>query len=147
MTLDCSLLPRSANRVVAVAKAHLYRIYPTVSAGYCTIAQSSEILWYISLFDYFRDTRFSARTEQTPNLYHITSSIQLKYFVMSDFNTEPIVVEFHGKIAVVTLNQPKKLNALDQDLYYRLAQILREIEARPEIFITLLTGSGRFFSA
>ena len=52
-----------------------------------------------------------------------------------------------GKIAIITLNQPKKLNALSQDLYYRLSCLLREVAARNEIYITILTGTGRYFSA
>ena len=61
--------------------------------------------------------------------------------------TEAITLETRGKIAIITLNLPKKLNALNQTLYYRLSCLLREIAARPDIYITILTGSGRYFSA
>ena len=33
------------------------------------------------------------------------------------------------------------------DLYYALGERLREIDQREDIFVTVLTGSGRFFSA
>ncbi|KAL8646425.1 MAG: hypothetical protein Q9210_006152 [Variospora velana] len=52
-----------------------------------------------------------------------------------------------GKIAIITLNLPHKLNALTQDLYYRLSCLLREIATRDDIYITILTGKGRYFSA
>ncbi|GAM83739.1 hypothetical protein ANO11243_017290 [Dothideomycetidae sp. 11243] len=60
---------------------------------------------------------------------------------------QAITFETKGRIAIITINQPKKLNALTQDLYYRIAQLLHEIAERDDIKITILTGNGRFFSA
>ncbi len=60
---------------------------------------------------------------------------------------EQISFTTHGKIAIITLNIEKKLNALTQDLYYRLSCLLREAARRDDIYITILTGKGRFFSA
>ena len=50
-------------------------------------------------------------------------------------------------VAIVTLNLPKKLNAMNQDGYYKLAVAMEEIAKRDDIYITVLTGKGRFFSA
>jgi Delta3-Delta2-enoyl-CoA isomerase len=50
-------------------------------------------------------------------------------------------------IPTITLNIPAKLNAFTQDLYYLLAQRLREVDKRDDIYITVITGTGRFFSA
>ena len=61
--------------------------------------------------------------------------------------TDQITLTTQGKIAIITLNLPHKLNALTQDLYYRLACLLREIARREDIYITILTGKGRYFSA
>lgn len=58
-----------------------------------------------------------------------------------------IVVEYKGKVAVITLNQPKKLNALNGDAYYALAKAMLDVAARDDIYITVLTGNGRYFSA
>lgn len=58
-----------------------------------------------------------------------------------------VTLETRGKIAIITLNREKKLNALDADLYFRLATLLQEVAAMPNIYITILTGKGRFFSA
>ena len=60
---------------------------------------------------------------------------------------DAITLTTEGKIAIITLNQPKKLNALSQDLYYRLSCLMREVAARNDIYITILTGTGRYFSA
>ena len=62
-------------------------------------------------------------------------------------SNEQITLTTQGKIAIITLNLPNKLNALTQDLYYRLACLLREIARREDIYITVLTGKGRYFSA
>lgn len=63
---------------------------------------------------------------------------------MSD---NPILVEYNGKVATITLNVPKKLNALDGTAYYLLARAMNEVAARDDIYITVLTGKGRYFSA
>ncbi|KAF2797431.1 ClpP/crotonase [Melanomma pulvis-pyrius CBS 109.77] len=62
-------------------------------------------------------------------------------------SSDPITISYQGKIAIITLNQPKKLNALNQDGYYQLATAMHTVAARDDIYITVLTGNGRFFSA
>lgn len=47
-----------------------------------------------------------------------------------------------GPVALLTLNRPKALNALNQPLLQRLAVRLREIAADPAIRVVVLTGSG-----
>ena len=56
--------------------------------------------------------------------------------------SEAVRVTYNGKIAVITIDNPKKLNALDQDGYYQLAKLMREVATHEEVFITILTGSG-----
>ncbi|KAJ5896029.1 uncharacterized protein N7473_005428 [Penicillium subrubescens] len=62
-------------------------------------------------------------------------------------NEQLITVTYQDRVAIVTLNRPDKLNALNQELYYLLGERLREIDQRKDIYITVLTGTGRFFSA
>jgi peroxisomal 3,2-trans-enoyl-CoA isomerase len=57
---------------------------------------------------------------------------------------EPVRVEYKGRIAVITIDNEKKLNALTQDGYYLIAKFLREIATHDEVFITVLTGIGKF---
>jgi len=60
---------------------------------------------------------------------------------------QELSLEINGRIAVITINLPKKLNAMTQPLYYRLATYMNEVAANPKVYITVLTGKGRFFSA
>lgn len=64
---------------------------------------------------------------------------------MADPST--VTLEVRGKIAIITLNIEKKLNAMTQDHYFRLSQLMREVAKREDVFVTVLTGKGRFFSA
>ena len=59
----------------------------------------------------------------------------------------PIKVEYQGRVAIITIDNDTKLNALNQSGYYDLAQALREVATHDEVFITLLIGKGRYFSA
>lgn len=58
-----------------------------------------------------------------------------------------INVDYQGRVAVVTIDNDKKLNALSQPQYYQLSQRLREIATHDEVYITFLTAKGRYFSA
>ncbi|KAJ9289294.1 hypothetical protein DTO021C3_3120 [Paecilomyces variotii] len=62
-------------------------------------------------------------------------------------NQEVVTVKYQDRIAIITLNNASKLNALTQDQYSLLGERMREVAARDDIFITVLTGTGRFFSA
>ncbi|KAI0480282.1 ClpP/crotonase-like domain-containing protein [Xylariaceae sp. FL0804] len=58
-----------------------------------------------------------------------------------------IKVTYSGRIATITIDNEKKLNALTGEGYYALSQALREVALRDDIYITVLTGKGRYFSA
>ena len=58
-----------------------------------------------------------------------------------------ISLEYRGRVALLTIDNVAKLNALSQMQYYDLAQKLREIATHDEVFITVLTAKGRYFSA
>lgn len=64
---------------------------------------------------------------------------------MAANNAITLVVE--GNISIISLNLPKKLNALTTSLYYRLGSLVREADAHPDTLVTLIIGTGRFFSA
>ena len=66
---------------------------------------------------------------------------------VSNIMEEQITLTTLGKIAIITLNVEKKLNALTMDLYCRLSSLMREVATREDIYITILTGKGRYFSA
>ncbi|RFU73412.1 3,2-trans-enoyl- isomerase [Trichoderma arundinaceum] len=58
-----------------------------------------------------------------------------------------ISTEYRGRVAVITIANEKKLNAFTQAQYYELSQALREVAKHDEVFVTVLLGKGRFFSA
>lgn len=58
-----------------------------------------------------------------------------------------VKVEYTGRIAIITINNPRKLNALTKDGFYLLARSLKEIQTHDEVIVTIVTGLGRFFSA
>jgi peroxisomal 3,2-trans-enoyl-CoA isomerase len=60
---------------------------------------------------------------------------------------DEILLEKRGKVAIITFNREKKLNALNSDLYFKLGSMMQQVAAMPDIFITVITGKGRFFSS
>jgi len=58
-----------------------------------------------------------------------------------------VTLKYQAPIAIITLNRTKKLNAMTQHHYYRISCLLREVALRDDITITVITGTGRFFSA
>lgn len=61
--------------------------------------------------------------------------------------SKAITVDYKGRIALITLNQPEKLNTFNEEQFYFLGECLREIAKHDEVAITLLIGIGRFFSS
>lgn len=50
-------------------------------------------------------------------------------------------------IAIVTLSQPEKLNAVGEVLHIELSLLFREINRDPSVRVVILTGEGKAFSA
>lgn len=55
---------------------------------------------------------------------------------------ETILMDVTGEIALVTLNRPHCLNALNGQLFQELEQCMMEIEKRGDIKVVILTGAG-----
>lgn len=58
-----------------------------------------------------------------------------------------LLCEDKGRVRVLTLNRPDQLNAFNDALYDALAAGLREAAASPTVAVTVVTGTGRAFSA
>lgn len=56
-------------------------------------------------------------------------------------------LEFKDHVAIITINNPKQLGALTRDMIAQLGHHMREAANRKDSYITLLTGTGRFFSS
>lgn len=62
--------------------------------------------------------------------------------------TEPLVkVTVQGRVGVLTLNRPKALNALNNELIDELAEAMRTFDADDNIGAMVLTGNERAFAA
>ena len=60
---------------------------------------------------------------------------------------ETLLVERRGRVALITLNRPKALNALNAQLIGELELVLTELDADAEIAAVVLTGSEKAFAA
>ena len=61
--------------------------------------------------------------------------------------TDNIIFKIQDNIALLTLNRPEKLNALNYELIDQLLEYLDKIENNKKIRGLILTGAGRAFSA
>ena len=60
-----------------------------------------------------------------------------------DYNNLQIQIDEH--IATITLNRPSVLNALSANLTSELHQALDELGGNKNVWVIILTGSGRGF--
>jgi enoyl-CoA hydratase len=61
--------------------------------------------------------------------------------------TDKILLAIEGHIAIITVNRPEKLNAVDPEMLQQLEAIVTRLEQDDSVRVALLTGSGeRAFS-
>jgi enoyl-CoA hydratase len=58
-----------------------------------------------------------------------------------------LLIENHGKVAVIRLNRPKAMNALNDNMMNELGAALRGFDADPAVNVIILTGSEKVFAA
>ena len=58
---------------------------------------------------------------------------------------EVLLVETRGAVRLLTLNRPKKLNALNHDLIKALSEALLAVQHDDKVAAVVLTGAGRAF--
>ena len=54
---------------------------------------------------------------------------------------------FQSKVALLTLNRPKQLNALNENLIKQLIQTLTSLDSDPNIHAIVITGNEKAFAA
>ncbi len=59
--------------------------------------------------------------------------------------SEVVKVERDGRVAIVSLNRPDKLNACSPEVFAGLAEAGRQVESDPEVRAVVLRGEGRAF--
>ena len=58
-----------------------------------------------------------------------------------------ILIEKKNHIAILTLNRPERLNAINSELKKELRHALDELEADDDVRVVIMTGAGRAFSS
>ena len=58
-----------------------------------------------------------------------------------------VELQQQGNVAVVTINRPEVLNALNSQVIHELDAVLTEIKAREDLHVVVITGAGRAFVA
>jgi 2-(1,2-epoxy-1,2-dihydrophenyl)acetyl-CoA isomerase len=66
---------------------------------------------------------------------------------MADENPDAGVIklERHGRVAVLTLNRPERLNAINMELHHALVDAMIEIRDDDAVWAAVLVGAGRGF--
>ena len=58
-----------------------------------------------------------------------------------------VTLEREGNIALITMDRPEALNALNSQVLAELSQVLDQVEADPDLYVAIITGAGRSFVA
>jgi len=63
-------------------------------------------------------------------------------------NYDQILIEKHPNgVAVATLTQPHKMNAVDPNMHREVTSLARDVDEDPDVKVLVLTGAGRAFCA
>lgn len=65
---------------------------------------------------------------------------------MGDFKVPYILYQKKDTVVTITLNRPKRLNAIGMELTAQLLGALEQFEKDPDAHVSILTGKGRAFS-
>ena len=60
-------------------------------------------------------------------------------------STDVLLIERHAHIAVLTLNRPNKLNALDAELRGAMMDAVASVQSDDDVRAVIFTGAGRGF--
>ena len=60
---------------------------------------------------------------------------------------ENLIYEKQGHVALITLNRPKALNALNDVLLTELADAVEMVAADEDVRVAVITGAGKAFAA
>jgi crotonobetainyl-CoA hydratase len=61
--------------------------------------------------------------------------------------SDAVLLERRGHLAIITLNRPAVLNAVNAEMTRRAGELLEEIHGDPLVRVAIITGSGRAFCA
>ena len=64
---------------------------------------------------------------------------------VSESTTDELLVENKGRVVVITLNRPERMNAISRDMLDQLSAKVTEANKDPDVRCIVLTGNGRGF--
>jgi len=59
--------------------------------------------------------------------------------------TDRVKLTVNDQVANAVLNRPDKHNALDMDMFYRIAQVVKQIKSDPNVRVVIVSGEGTSF--
>lgn len=62
-------------------------------------------------------------------------------------NFSTLQVELKDSVASIVLNRPEKANAMNEPMWYEIAQAMDWLDATPEARAGVISGNGKFFTA
>ena len=81
-------------------------------------------------------------------MYDFETAPYLRYNVLKEGSTlMNVSYEVRDHIAVITINRPEALNALNLDVLKELAQTVDKVEADDSVYVLVVTGAGKAFVA
>ena len=60
---------------------------------------------------------------------------------------ENLLIETHGRVGVVRINRPQRMNALNNEVAREINEALRAFDANPDVGCMVITGSEKAFAA
>ena len=66
---------------------------------------------------------------------------------MATSEEKTVIYQKKGKIAYITLNRPRVLNAVNQQMYLELADAWVSVRDDSDVWVAILSGAGRCFSS
>jgi enoyl-CoA hydratase len=60
---------------------------------------------------------------------------------------DEVLVDFHGRVAVITINRPQARNAVNHAVSAGVAQALDDLDERDDLTVGIITGAGGTFSS
>ena len=59
----------------------------------------------------------------------------------------PLLVERRDRVAILTMNRPERLNALNRELQDAIGETCQELRDDDDVWAVVITGAGRGFSS
>lgn len=100
-------------------------------------------VWSVALRD--MSASFDAIHDLLRRLLHRHEFNLESVYTMSDPHYESLLYERRGPVALLTLNRPKRMNAMGEVMKAELPEAFRLIQADDEVRVVVITGAGAAF--